>query len=93
MVTGGGSGRVEPELKFDEPPADKQGWYPTLHCWDEREGSFPGAHYWDGKEWREDEAVGQPGSGWTNASIVYWRITFPTKAEAERFAEEHDPDR
>jgi hypothetical protein len=74
-------------LSHDDP--SKEGWYPTLHVWDPHEGYFPGAHYWTGREW-----LGEPNNPrtWTNAHVLHWPVPCPTKAAAEAYAYENDPD-
>lgn len=64
---------------FDKNPL-YVGWYPVLICWEAHEGFFPNAAFWDGKKFTTDLPVSN-----------FVDIVFPTKNEAEKFADDNDP--
>jgi len=63
----------------DETPP-MTGWYATLHCWDPYEGFFPGSAFWHGETWSN------------SLPIVAWAGPFDTMEDAEKWADENDPD-
>lgn len=67
------------EYHDDTPP--QPGWYATLYGWDIEEGSFPKATEWLGDRW--------------DGSLPFfaWQGPFADEEAAERWADEHDPER
>lgn len=58
-----------------------QGWYATLHGWDEDEGVFPDASYWNGTSWER------------SAQVVAYAGPFESESAAKEWAQAHDPDK
>ena len=69
------------DWEFDDRLPPQPGWYATLHCWDSTEGVFPQATEWLGDRWAE------------SFPFVAWQGPFADEEAAERWADEHDPER
>jgi hypothetical protein len=64
----------------DKPETD--GWYAVVKCWDSEEGMFPDVCKFSGGKW----------AGNFESAISAFCGPFPTEAEAQDWANRHDPE-